>query len=526
MKLAELDSKILIIIVVIIIAVIIGVFILINVCLFKQSHCPYPFSLLPFWFEKSCPEKICPECPKIEKYENTNTNINTNINTFDSYVLRNKGLRDITFDDVGRISKGKITLDEYSSIDVLPEDIIPANKKSELKSSNYTTIKDIIKWSDSRTSPYIEKTKEYLNPMLPVKPSLLKQKNGTNVTNKMAFKNNDTIKVCKAYIHRFHPLNAQYEHDVTNALIKLDCTDSTIVTDSLNKPENSIYLNSNNELISNENGTYSVDADNYNQCPVGYEPAFIKEFSRSSCELTDSYTTFNCEGGYYTDGGFSKNTKGYLGCVRTYMAPDSECCNMDSAEVFENGKMVKKNRLKNPLPEQCTNFICEIKNNTSRNVTDSECCNMDRVEVLEGNGSIMVKKNRKKNPAPPQCANFTCNTSKDTFRLVTDGDCCNMDSVEVFDNGKMVKKNRKKTECKDFTCNSSNDTSREPTTADCDITYLTKVKKIIPNCPQNPKQKKGGLKLQSSRNVTWTYSNSPLSICPTKDKKISETCWP
>ena len=58
------------IIIAIIIAVIV-VFTAINVCLFKQSHCPFPLSLLPSWSEKECPpEKTCPECPKIENYDN------------------------------------------------------------------------------------------------------------------------------------------------------------------------------------------------------------------------------------------------------------------------------------------------------------------------------------------------------------------------------------------------------------------------------------------------------------------------
>jgi hypothetical protein len=61
------------IIIAIIIAVIV-IFTTINVCLFKQSHCPFPLSLLPFWSEKECPEKTCPECPRIEEYEKWNFN--------------------------------------------------------------------------------------------------------------------------------------------------------------------------------------------------------------------------------------------------------------------------------------------------------------------------------------------------------------------------------------------------------------------------------------------------------------------
>jgi len=61
------------IIIAIIIAVIV-IFTTINVCLFKQSHCPFPLSLLPFWSEKECPEKTCPECPRIEEYDQWNFN--------------------------------------------------------------------------------------------------------------------------------------------------------------------------------------------------------------------------------------------------------------------------------------------------------------------------------------------------------------------------------------------------------------------------------------------------------------------
>lgn len=51
------------------------------------------------------------------------------------------------------------------------------------------------------------------------------------------------------------------------------------------------------------------------------------------------------------------------------------CCYVSPTEIYENGKMVRKNIMKNPVPTNCANFVCEQSKNISRNVNLNSDCN-------------------------------------------------------------------------------------------------------------------------------------------------------
>jgi len=454
------------IIIAIIIAVII-VFTTVNVCLFKQSHCPYPISLLSFWSEKECPE--CPECPKIEEYEDPY------LNNFDSYALR-----ELTS---GTTENGNVIIDEYSPIEkLIGYDGITTENINLIKSTNLSikTINSLIKSNVTDTSPIKiiqNKAKNYIKNKLSTKPELLLLK--ANI--KQNIKNNNKIDIsnlvgtkftlCEAYINNI-PLNNS--NDNVTALIKIDYKEYMIVSEDNNgfndikKIGAQIYPSDIDVLFriirvlitTNINLYEKNDKTEWNNVVSKFlNPLILYDDIITYNKNLDTtlISAINKAAEYYAGIGLTKDRKmkgpyvfledgsygdnqyqygdnqygdidliniddhiqcpvGYkLAYIKKYTQTNCKYYDIDfkcrlGTQLLQSGTLGCIPTTPAPTTPAPTTPAPTTPAPTTPAPTESLCCNLSTTEIVE-NG-LMVRKNIKKNPAPTQCNNFPCNDAK------------------------------------------------------------------------------------------------------------------
>jgi len=549
MKLAELDSKILIIIVVIIIAVIIGVFILINVCLFKQSHCPYPFSLLPFWFEKTCPEKICPECPKIEKYEDPY------LNNFYSYMNR-------------PIINTKVDYVEFSSVDNLLnyETTDSNNQKISLSQTEINTLKSNIKTlklikhiadldenlSSRNTvlNNLISKAKVIANKYINEKLQIIE--NSPSYTGRIYIKNNDidisklpkatitngmSIKSCNIDTTTFNGIqNGNIKgnpEQVTNFVpvksesIRECGRDKTVIsqeqyntiitnyqnymTTMFNKLKERGYTISNGKLEGAMNSIQSgIRYDNLANSSL---PALYTALGGDTDELSQiikNYISeikkFDINNKLVLERDILKNIKTDFNNSAVNTSQDIKIFNVNDIIACPSGydlAYINKTDYEN----------CYVNADTK----SYECLGTGWSETVLG----CIKNPTTPVPTTPVPTTSVPTTPAPTTSVPTESLCCNLSTTEIVENGLMVKKNIKKinapTQCDNFKCN---DRKRA---LDYDKECKYGPPQLIPTEPnkKNPlceNLKGGNIRSKTTTSYISNLLNTELTLCPITKK--------
>jgi len=160
-------------------------------------------------------------------------------------------------------------------------------------------------------------------------------------------------------------------------------------------------------------GTTSyIKFDSVLESPIGYELAITSSVYFQSCNLRSTereneeiyqcqtspsfvdYNRFTVGNKRSIDIGFIKLPAPTPTPTPTTTAMPTPapvpCCYVSPTEIYENGKMVRKNIMKNPVPTNCANFVCEQSKNISRNVNLNSDCNYG-TDVVNSSSCVNLK---------------------------------------------------------------------------------------------------------------------------------------